>query len=140
MAHKVYTQGENHILQAYFQAEGFSGPFYIGLGTGPLPSLESATLNDIVEVSGYNYSRQPVQRDSSLFGWNVVNGEAQSAQVSWNNLDLSIAWTPADYAFLTTSPEANDAPNILIAAVDLQDSVILQPQRKLRLIFKFSQL
>lgn len=140
MGHMVYTQGENHILSTYFQAGTFTGPFYIGLGTGPFPQSEAATLSDVVEVTGVNYARQQVLRDSSSYGWDVTNGYAQGAQVSWNNLDLSTCWTPADYAFLTLSPTGTDNPNILIAAVDLDTPVILEPQRKIKIIFKFNQL
>lgn len=140
MGHKVYTQGEDHILTTYFQAGDFTGPFYIGLGTGPFPQAESATLSDVVEVTGVNYQRQQVLRDSSSYGWQVVDGTAQAAQVSWANLDLTTCWTPADYAFLTLSPTGTDNPNILIAAVDLDNAVILEPERKMRIIFKFSQL
>ena len=140
MSHKVYTQGEAHMLATYFQGDTFTGPFWIGLATGPTPLAESATLSDIVEVVGVNYARQQVLRDSSSYGWNIVDDTAQGAQVSWNNLDTSTCWTPADYAFLTLSPAGTDAPNILIAAVDLDNSVILEPQRKMRLIFKFRQL
>jgi len=140
MGHIVYTQGESHILSTYFQAGDFPGPFYIGLGVGPFPQDESSTLSDIVEVTGVNYGRQAVNRDSSSYGWNLVNDTAQAAQVSWNNLDLSTCWTPADYAFLTLSPSGTTASNILIAAVDLETSVVLDPQRKMRIIFKFRQL
>jgi len=140
MGHRVYTQGEDYILATFFQDATFTGPFYIGLGTGPFPQAESADLSDIVEVTGANYARQPVQRDSSSYGWYVSDGVAQGAQVSWNNLDLADCWTPADYAFLTLSPTGTDAPSILIAAVDLDASVVLEPQRKMRIIFKFSQL
>jgi hypothetical protein len=136
----VYTQGEDHILSTYFQGGTFTGPFYIGLGTGPFPQAESATLADIVEVTGVNYARQQVLRDSSSYGWYVTNGEAQGAQVSWNNLDMSTCWTPADYAFLTLSPTGTTSPDFLIAAVDLDTPIILEPQRKMRIIFKFSQL
>lgn len=140
MGHMVYTQGEDHILSTYFQGGTFTGPFWVGLGTGPFPQAESSTLSDIVEVTGTNYARQQVLRDSSSYGWYVSNGTAQGAQISWNNLDLSTCWTPADYAFLTLSPTGTDSPSILIAAVDLDTPVILEPQRKLRIIFKFSQL
>lgn len=140
MGYMVYTQGENHILSTYFHGVNFTGPFYIGLGTGPIPQAESSTLADIVEVEGLNYSRQTVQRSSNPYGWSIVGGTAQAAQVSWANLDLVEAWTPADYAFLTLSPEGVDAPSILISAVDLNNSVILEPERKLKIIFKFSQL
>jgi len=140
MGHMVYEQGETHILTTYFQGSTFAGPFYIGLGVGPFPQAENSTLADVVEVSGVNYSRQQVLRDSSGYGWNIVGDEAQGAQVSWNNLDLSTCWTPADYAFLTLSPTGSTAPNILIAAVDLNDPVTLEPQRKMRIIFKFRQL
>ena len=140
MGYMVYTQGEDHILSTYFTGTTFTGPFYIGLGTGPLPVIEHATLNDIVEVEGLNYSRQQVQRSSNPYGWSIVDGTAQAAQVSWINQDLVEAWTPADYAFLTLSPTGVDDPNILIAAVDLNDTVVLQPDRKMRIIFKFSQL
>ena len=140
MGHRVYTQGEDHILTTYFQAGTFTGPFYIGLGTGPFPQAESATLGDIVEVTGTNYARQAVQRDSSSYGWQVTDGTARAAQVSWRNLDLSDCWTPADYAFLTLSPTGADAPSTLIAAVDLDSTVVLEPQRSMRIIFKLSQL
>lgn len=140
MGQIVYTQGEKHILETYFQGSTFTGPFWIGLGTGPFPQSENSTLADIVEVVGVNYARQQVQRDSSTYGWNVVGDTAQGAQISWNNLDTSTCWTPADYAFLTLSPTGTSAPDILIAAVDLESSVILEPQRKMRLIFKFRQL
>lgn len=140
MGYMTYTQGENHILSTYFQGGTFTGPFWIGLGTGPYPQAESSTLDDIVEVSGVNYSRQQVLRDSFSYGWDIVDGTAQAAQVSWKNLDLTTCWTPADYAFLTLSPSAGVGPDILVAAVDLNDPVILEPERKLRLIFKFSQL
>jgi hypothetical protein len=128
------------MLSTYFQAGDFPGPFYIGLGVGPFPQSESSTLDDIVEVTGTNYSRQQVLRDSSSYGWNIVGDEAQAAQVSWNNLDLTTCWTPADFAFLTLSPSGSTAPGILIAAVDLDNSVILDPKRKMRIIFKFRQL
>jgi len=140
MGHKVYTQGEDHILSTYFQGATFAGPFFIGLGTGPLPSAESSTLADVTEVTGVNYQRQQVLRDGSSYGWDVRDGLAQGAQVSWANLDVSTCWTPADYAFLTLSPTGTDAPSILIAAVDLDTAVILEPQRRLRIIFKFNQL
>jgi hypothetical protein len=140
MGHIVYEQGESHILSTYFQGGTFTGPFYIGLGVGPFPQAESSTLDDIIEVTGVNYARQQVLRDSSSYGWDLVGDEARSAQVSWNNLDLSTCWTPADYAFLTLSPEGTTGTNILIAAVDLDTSVALEPQRKMRIIFKFRQL
>ena len=140
MGHITYTQGENHMLANYFQDATFSGPFWIGLGTGPFPQSSESTLSDVVEVVGVNYARQQVLKDSSSYGWNIVGDEASSAQVSWNNLDVVTCWTPADYAFLTLSPTGTDAPNILITAIDLDVSVILEPQRKLRLMFKFRQV
>lgn len=140
MGHIVYTQGESHILSTYFQAGDFPGPFYIGLGVGPFPQSEDSSLSDILEVTGTNYQRQQVLRDSSSYGWDLVGDIAQAAQVSWNNLDLITCWTPADYAFLTLSPTGTEASNILIAAVDLDASVVLEPQRKMRIIFKFRQL
>ena len=140
MGHITYTQGENHMLANYFQDATFTGPFWIGLGTGPFPQSPESTLDDIVEVVGVNYARQQVLKDSSSYGWNIVGDEASSAQVSWNNLDITTCWTPADYAFLTLSPTGTDAPNILITAIDLDTAVILEPQRKLRLMFKFRQV
>lgn len=140
MSYKVYIQGENHILQTYFHGITFTGPFYIGLGTGPIPNAEESTLLDVVEVEGLNYSRQAVQRSSNPYGWSIVDGTAQAAEVSWINLDLVEAWTPADYAFLTLSPQGTDAPNILVAAIDLNDAVVLEPDRKLKIIFKLAQV
>lgn len=140
MAHIVYEQGEQHILETYFTGTTFTGPFYVGLGTGAFPQAESSTLNSVVEVAGVGYARQPLQRDASPFGWTVTGDVAQGAEISWKNLSLDQCWGPADYAFLTLSPQFVDSPNILIAAVDFTRTLILEPQRKLKLIFKFQQV
>ena|SRR3990167_11320533 len=140
MAHAVYTQGENHILQIYFQGVPFTGPFYIGLGTGAMPTIEGSTLANITEVIGTNYARQSINRDATAYGWSIVDDIAQAAEISFKNLDLSICWTEADYCFLTLSPSGVTAPNILIAAIELTQTIILEPQQKMKLIFKFQQI
>lgn len=140
MGHIVYTEGENHILNNYFLGATFTGPFYIGLGSGPFPINENATLSDVVEITGTNYARQPVTRDGSATGWSVVGDTAQAAQISWQNLDLNTCWDPIDYAFLTLSPSGVLAPTTLIAAVDLTQTILLGPERTMRVIFKFRQL
>ena len=138
--HRVYTQGEQHILNAYFQGVDFDGPFYIGLGSGPLPPNEGDTLADVTEVTGTDYSRQPIERGGSPTGWTVADDTAQGAEVRFINPDPSNCWTPADYAFLTLSPEGTDNPYVLIAAVDLDESISLMPNKVLSLIFKFRQV
>ena len=145
MGHIVYDQGEQHIVETYFTATSFTGPFYIGLGVGAFPQAESSSLADVTEVNGLGYARQPVQRDASPFGWSVGDplcpmGTAQAAEITWKNISTDLCWDPADYAFLTTSPLALDEPNILIAAVDLANTVILEPQKKLKMIFRFQQV
>ena len=140
MSHIVYTDGENHILRTYFNGTPFTGPFYIGLGKGPIPQLESSTLADVNEISGFGYQRMPIARDASPYGWAVNGDVAQAAEVSWFNSDVSTSWQPADYAFLTLSPLGVDAPAVLIAAVDLTSTIILAPQKKFKVIFKFRQI
>lgn len=140
MGHQVYTEGENHILSSYFLGVPFAGPFYLGLGSGPFPINESATLADVVEVTGTNYARQAITRDGTVTGWSLVGDEATAAQISWTNLDLTTCWDPADYAFLTLSPSALTGDTTLIAAVDLSQTLILGPERTMRVIFKFRQL
>ena len=140
MGHIVYTEGENHILNTYFLGATFTGPFYLGLGTGPFPLAEGSPLSDVVEVTGVGYARQPVTRDASSTGWSIVGDQAQAAEVSWRNLDLTTCWTPIDYAFLTLSPDGLTAPTTLIAAVDLTQTILLEPERTMKLIFKFRQL
>lgn len=140
MAHRVYTQGEQHMLNVYFQGVAFTGPFYIGLGTGPIPPDESDTLADVTEVVGTNYARQSIDRAGAPSGWTVSGDQAQGAEVEWENLDPSDCWTPADYAFLTLSPDGTTNPNILIAAVDLTTPTILEPGKTLSLLFRFRQL
>lgn len=140
MAYRVYTQGETHILENYFNGQTFTGPFYIGLATGPIPRLETATLQDVNEISGFGYKRMEVSRDGSSYGWNISGDTAQAAEVSWFNSDVSTSWNPADYAFLSLSAYGQDPPNILIAAVDLENTVILAPQKKFKLIFRFRQI
>lgn len=140
MGHMVYTEGEKSILETYFQGVNFTGPFYLGLGLGAMPQSENATLADIVEVTGTAYARQPIQRSATNYGWSVVGDLATGAAVSWVNLDQSVCWTPADYMFLTLSPSGTDAPGVLITAVDLTKTIILEPQKKLKATFKFRQL
>lgn len=140
MSHIVYTEGENHILRTYFNNTPFVGPFYIGLGKGPIPQSESATLSDVNEISGFGYARMPLPRDASPYGWSITDDEATAAEVSWFNSDLTTSWQPADYAFLTLSALGTDAPAVLIAAVDLTSTVILGPQKKFKVIFKFRQV
>jgi len=140
MGHIVYEEGENHILTTYFQGVPFTGPFYIGLGSGPFPIQETATLADVVEVTGTNYSRQPVTRDAASTGWSIVGDQAQAAQVSWKNLSLNTCWDPIDYMFLTLSPTGLTAPILLITAVDLPRTILLEPERLMRIVFKFRQL
>lgn len=140
MASIVYTQGENHILTTYFHGGSFSGPFYIGLGKGPMPLSENSTLNDINEVVGSGYSRIPVQRDSSSLGWSVEGDMAEAPEVTWTNSNLTTNWQPVDYAFLTLSHSGITLPSVLIAAVELDNTVILEPQKKLKILFRFRQL
>ena len=140
MAYKVYLQGETHILNNYFNATDFTGPFYIGLASGPIPQLETATLADVDEIFGFGYKRIAVNRDDSPYGWSISDDTAKAAEVSWFNSDVSTSWKPADYAFLTLSAYGQDEPNILIAAVDLENTVILAPQKKFKLLFKFRQI
>jgi len=136
----VYTQGETHILQTYFHGATFSGPFYIGLGKGPFPQSEDSSLDDVNEITGFGYTRMPVNRDQSPYGWSIDGDLAQGAEVSWFNTDLSTSWEPADYAFLTLSPSGVSAPAILICATDLVSTTIVAPQRKLKIIYQFRQL
>lgn len=140
MGHMVYTEGENHILSSYFLGTPFTGPFYLGLGSGPFPVNEDATLADVVEVAGTNYARQQITRDGSATGWSLVGDTAQAAQISWTNLHLTECWDPADYAFLTLSPDGLNGDTTLIAAVDLTQTLILGPERTMRVLFKFRQL
>lgn len=141
MAHKVYAQGETHLLQVYFQGGNFSGPLYLGLGSGALPVSDSATLDDVDEITtALGYSRIAVPRDGSSSGWDVVDDVAISPEVEWTNTGSSGCWPAVDYVFLTLSPELTVGPNILIAAASLPNTVLLDPSRKLKVIFKFRQV
>ena len=136
----TYGQGENHILQTYFHGISFPGPFYLGLGSNAKPELDSATLADITEVTGTNYARQPVNRDDTLLGWNIVDDTAFSFEVVFNNIDPLECWDAADYVFLTLSPADQDPEDILIAAADLSTTILVEAEQKLRVVFKFRQL
>ena len=140
MGHITYTQGENHMLQSYFHGLAFTGPFYVGLGSGPKPASEDATLADIIEVTGLNYARQPIMRDDSAYGWNIVGDTAFGTEVTFTNLDNLECWEPADYIFLTLSPSAQDADDILIASADMSQTILLDAEQVLRVVFKFRQL
>lgn len=100
-------------MSVYFQAAAFAGPFYIGLGTGSLPEGRLSTLADVDEVTGTGYARKSVTRTASAVnGWTLVDNVVTSPTLTWNNtgLDPAVAWSDADYMFLTLSPSGLTAP------------------------------
>ncbi len=129
MAYELYAQGQTHLAQVYFQATTFAGPFYVGLGTGGIPEGRDKTLANVTEVVGTGYSRASVVRDGSGAGWTVADGVATSPILTFTNTDVDAAdvWTDADYAFLTLSPSGVVAPAILLATVELDETLILAP-------------
>jgi hypothetical protein len=140
MAKQIYIEGRNHMLRVYFSGEVYTGDFYVGLGTGAFPSDENATLDDITEVEGANYSRQKILRNDTQDGWDIVDDLATGTQVEFYNTDLDTTWTEADYMFLTLSRYQDEAPTDLIVAVDLSNTLILQPGERFQVVFKYQQV
>ena len=135
MAEILYDQGEQLFREVIFTDAELTGPFYIGLGEGFFPPNDSATLSDVIEVSGTNYSRIAVARDED--GWTPINASMSTDVLEWHNLDPAASWTPAEYAFLTLSPSGQDEPNILISAVDLPKTIILGPTQVASMMVRF---
>lgn len=138
MAYELYADGQNHFAQVYFQATAFTGPFYVGLGTGAIPAGREKTLANVVEVTGIGYARIAVARDGTSSGWTVADNVATSPVLTFTNTDVSSSWADADYGFLTLSPNALTAPAILIATVELGRTFILGPNSSEQFRFKFA--
>jgi hypothetical protein len=141
MAIQVYILGQNHLLKMALQGVAFAGPFYLGLGTGNLPAnTDTTTMSDVTEVTGTGYARQPVNRSALAAGWAVTDNEAESPTVTFTNSDVDpdVVWTDIDYMFLTLSPSGTTAPNILYAAVELEDTITLSGGISQDFIFNFA--
>ncbi len=138
--YEVYAQGQNHLAQVFFQAAAFTGPFYVGLGTGAVPSGRTKTLADVVEVTGLGYSRKSITRDATGTGWTLVDNMVTSPTLTFTNTspDPSVVWNDADYVHLSLSPSGVTAPNVLIACIELPETWILGGGDSEQLVFKFS--
>ena len=135
-----YNQGEQHFLAAYFQNEPPTfGPFFVGLGGGGAYMREGASLVDLNEISGNGYQRQMVTRDSSPTGWELRDGYVQSPELAFINTSAVNCWEPVDFVFLTLSAEASNSPDVLIAAVELPNTIDLGTRRTMKVIFRFKQ-
>lgn len=137
----TYDQGQMHMLATYFQNTPPSfGPFYVGLGTGPAPLEGDTTLADLSELSGNGYARRSVTRDATGTGWILAGNKVTGPVLSFTNTSPTATWSPIDFVFLTLSPSGVTAPNILIAAIDLEDSVFVGPGESFPTTFKFKTL
>ena len=137
---QLYASGTQHLMQIYFQAATFAGPFYIGLGTGAIPSGVVKTLADITEVEGDGYARIEVARTNDAdTGWTLNGGIVQSPVLTFtnSNVDPSVAWTDADYCFLTLSPSGTSSPAVLLGAIEM-DTVVLTGTQSESIVFTFS--
>lgn len=139
MASIFYNEGAAHILSTYFENNGI--PFtdiYVGLGTGGLNFDPDATLADLTEVDGDGYARQAITRDATPTGWTFQGATIVTPKLTYTNVGISDWWAPVDYAFFTLSANGSDDPDILIAAVELADSVLIGPQNSRSFILKLS--
>lgn len=117
-----YDEGKAVKHQVLFQDAALVGPFYIGLGTGQIPQLSSDGLAEVTEVTGTNYARISVPRDS--MSWTVSGDTTTSIVIEFENTGTD-DWSDVDYAFLTLSPSGTTAPNVLLDAAELEESLII---------------
>ncbi len=140
MAYEVYAQGQGHLAQVYFQAVAFTGPFYVGLGTGGIPTGRAKTLADVTEVAGLGYGRKSITREIGGTGWTLVDNMVSSPVLTFTstNPDPNAEWDPIEYAFLTLSPSGVDSPNVLISCIEVPETLILGGGDSESIVFKFS--
>jgi len=132
-----YNEGEQHLLASYFQDEPVTfGPFYVGLGTGGAILNENISLSDLVEISDAGYARQVVNRDAGPNGWSLQSGFVESPVLEFTNTGQP-CWAPADYVFLTLSPDGLNGDTTIIAATNFANSELLVSGKRLRIIFRF---
>jgi len=143
MANITYNQAETHILSVYFRREPEDfGPFYVGLGVGSAPLDENTTLADISlrEVTGAGYERVMIRRDDTAQGWSLRDHDmVQSPELTFTNTSLTECWDPINFAFLTLSSEGALDPDVIISAVDLRNTKILEPGKIFKIYYRFKQ-
>lgn len=137
MASVLYNEGAVHMLSLYFENSGAAfDTIYVGLGSGGVNFDRDATISDITEITAAGYSRQAITRDATDTGWSFQQNLIVTPQLTYSNTDLHKYWPPVDFAFFTLSATGNDDPDILIAAVELDDSVLIAPRFSRNFILK----
>ena len=139
MANIIYNEGKYHILRQYFYGtpETF-GPFYIGLGSGGIVWEEDASLAQIShrEISGRTYERQLVTRDDTVTGWEQRGDTMVSPELVFSNTSYD-CWEDIDFAFLCFSPHGTSGDMTLLSAVQFPHTLVIKPNKSLRLQFRF---
>lgn len=99
MAGKLVNEGENRILNILFGATAVDSNLYMGLYTNGSEPAETATLGDIVEVSGTNYSRKTLARGS----WSITADAASFAEQTFGAAGTD--WGTVTGYFIGTSSD-----------------------------------
>lgn len=136
MTSSAYSTGQGFILGMVFQGDAFTGPFYVGLGNGSVPSGRTDDLSDITEVTGSGYARISVNQDDTAAGWSLADNVVTSPTLTWTSTETVADWTDADYAFLTLSASGTSAPAVLLTCTPI-DTVVLSAGDSTPLVFSF---
>lgn len=133
MAAIVYTEGLTFFGEtALSEAQSVPASFYLGLGTGALPTLAQG-LADITEVSGTGYARQAIASNNTDI---VTSADGNYMKFTCSEETFTGGaggWTEADYAFLCTVSSGTSGK--LLAAVDLSTPQTLGENDLLKVTF-----
>ncbi len=132
---QMSDDGFESMFDVFFRDATPPTGFEIGLTTSN-PSKDDS-IGDLNEVSGTNYSRQTVEKNSTGFptlGLDVGDIQIETKQVEFENTNPSTAWDTATDGFLSAVMSGTD--DVFVCWKALSVNRTLQPGDKLHVIIK----
>lgn len=132
----LMDEGEQNMLDVYFRNQNAPTNFYCGLGNnGGTPGIpaETATLENITEVSGTGYARQLIERSTTGWPYLVLQDgdyQIESKTISFTNTGSS-NWSTIDYVFITDVSSGTQGK--LLVAIAMPASKVLGPNETLEI-------